>query len=232
MTHQDIESALQCVGAFMKEYKKDEFEANDVRPEHYYTCTSVDKNTDEELNYVYEDQNIEYEINFSQNITVNTQIGEAVGNDFARTIDSVIAIVNEVNDLEIQIEDAKKFLSSKDITPDQETALNSMITQLETQLTIKNKMMTRAFEDALDKVKGYQSKLNTANANLGSKYSRLEMIENRLTTQYSDYEELLSENMDADLVETYINMTSANNIYEASLSATSKILQNSLLDFI
>ena len=25
MTHQDIESALQCVGAFMKEYKKDEF---------------------------------------------------------------------------------------------------------------------------------------------------------------------------------------------------------------
>lgn len=214
------------------DYKKDEFEADDVRPEHYYTCKSVDKNTTEELNYVYEDQNIEYEINFGQNIVVNTQIGEAIGNNFARTIDTVLAIVNEVSDLEQQIDDAKMFLNSQDVTEEQVDALESMVRQLETQLTIKNKMMTQSFESALDKMKGYQSKINTANANLGSRYARLEMVETRLTTQYTDYEELLSENIDADLVETYINLNSANSIYEASLSATSKILQNSLLDFI
>lgn len=214
------------------QYKKDEFEADDVRPEHYYTCSSIDKNTDEKLNYVYEDQNVEYEINFGQNITVNTQIGEAIGNDFARTIDSVLNIVNEVSDLEQQISDAKTFLNSQDASEKQAEALESLVRQLETQLTIKTKMMTLTFEDALDKVKGYQSQINTANANLGSRYARLEMVETRLTIQYTDYEELLSENIDADLVETYINLNSANSIYEASLSATSKILQNSLLDFI
>lgn len=214
------------------EYSKNVFEAGDVRPEHYYTCTSTDMDTGKEINYIYEKQNIDYEINFGQKMTVNTNISDVVGNNFARTIDNVLAIVNEVNDLEKQISDAEKFLSSQDITNAQKEALTSLKTQLETQLTIKNKMMTNSFEKALDKMKGYQSKVNTANANLGSRYSRLEMVEQRLTSQYSEYEELLSENIDVDLVETYVNLTSANSVYESSLSTSAKIAKNSLLDFI
>lgn len=214
------------------EYSKNVFEAGDVRPEHYYTCTSTDKATNKEINYIYEKQNIDYEINFGQKMTVNTNISDVVGNNFARTIDNVLAIVNEVSDLEKQISDAEKFLSSQDITNAQKEALTSLKTQLETQLTIKNKMMTNSFEEALDKMKGYQSKVNTANANLGSRYSRLEMVEQRLTSQYSEYEELLSENIDVDLVETYVNLTSANSVYESSLSTSAKIAKNSLLDFI
>ena len=214
------------------EYSKNVFEAGDVRPEHYYTCTSTDLVTKVPINYIYEKQNIDYEINFGQKMTVNTNISDVVGNNFARTIDNVLAIVNEVSDLEKQISDAEKFLSSQDITNAQKEALTSLKTQLETQLTIKNKMMTNSFEDALDKMKGYQSKVNTANANLGSRYSRLEMVEQRLTSQYSEYEELLSENIDVDLVETYVNLTSANSLYESSLSTSAKIAKNSLLDFI
>lgn len=214
------------------EYSKNVFEAGDVRPEHYYTCTSTDMATGKKIDYIYEKQNIDYEINFGQKMTVNTNISDVVGNNFARTIDNVLAIVNEVNDLEKQISDAEKFLSSQDITNAQKEALTSLKTQLETQLTIKNKMMTNSFEEALDKMKGYQSKVNTANANLGSRYSRLEMVEQRLTGQYSEYEELLSENIDVDLVETYVNLTSANSVYESSLSTSAKIAKNSLLDFI
>lgn len=214
------------------EYSKNVFEAGDVRPEHYYTCTSTDLATKDTTNYIYEKRNIDYEINFGQKMTVNTNISDVVGNNFARTIDNVLDIVNEVNDLEKQISDAEKFLSSQDITNAQKEALTSLKTQLETQLTIKNKMMTNSFEKALDKMKGYQSKVNTANANLGSRYSRLEMVEQRLTSQYSEYEELLSENIDVDLVETYVNLTSANTVYESSLSTSAKIAKNSLLDFI
>lgn len=214
------------------EYSKDVFEAGDVRPEHYYTCTSTDKDTNKPIIYTYEKQNIDYEINFGQKMTVNTNISDVVGNNFARTIDNVLAIVNEVNDLEKQISDADKFLASQDISKDQKEALTALKTQLETQLTIKNKMMTNSFEEALDKMKGYQSKVNTANANLGSRYSRLEMVEQRLTSQYSEYEELLSDNIDVDLVETYVNLTSANSVYESSLSTSAKIAKNSLLDFI
>ena len=120
----------------------------------------------------------------------------------------------------------------EDVTEEQVPALESLIRQLETQLTIKNKMMTQSFEDTIAKVQQYQIKLNTANANLGSRYARLEMVEERLTAQYTEYEELLSENIDADLVETYINLTSADTVYNASLQTAAKIAQNSLLDFI
>ena len=217
-------------------YDKESFDANDVRPEHYYSCVAVEKgitNKDEAKTvYIYEEQDIKYEINFGQKMKVNTQMSEAVGNDFARTIDNLVAIVNEVNDLESQIGDVDSFLSNQNISKDQKEALTALKTQLETQLTIKNKMMTQTFEQTLDKVKGYQSKLNTANANLGSRYSRLEMVGDRLESQYSEYEELLSENIDVDLVETYINLTSADTVYNASLQTAAKIAQNSLLDFI
>lgn len=226
-------NALRIAEASIEvEYSKDVFEAGDVRPEHYYTCTSTDKDTEELIKYTYEKQNIDYEINFGQKMTVNTNISDVVGNNFARTIDNVLSIVNEVSDLEQQIKDAEGFLASQDISTQQKEALTALKTQLETQLTIKNKMMTNAFEEALDKLKGYQTKVNTANANLGSRYSRLEMVEERLTSQYSEYEELLSENIDVDLVETYVNLTSANSVYESSLSTSAKIAKNSLLDFI
>jgi flagellar hook-associated protein 3 FlgL len=163
---------------------------------------------------------------------VNTQMGEALGNDFARDIDNLATIVNEVNDLEAQIADVDSFLSNQNILPEQTKALTALKTQLNTQLIVKNKMMTQAFEDTIKKVQGYQVQINTANANLGSRYARLEMVEERLTAQYTEYEELLSENIDADLVETYINLTSADNVYNASLQTAAKIAQNSLLDFI
>ena len=36
------------------EYSKNVFEAGDVRPEHYYTCTSTDKDTNKPIIYTYE----------------------------------------------------------------------------------------------------------------------------------------------------------------------------------
>ena len=217
-------------------YDKEKFDGNDVRPEHYYSCVSVEKGiTDREeatTVYTHTKQDIQYEINFGQMMKVNTQMHEALGNNFARDIDNLASIVNEVNDLEAQIADVDSFLANQNILPEQTKALTALKTQLNTQLIIKNKMMTQAFEDTIKKVQGYQVQINTANANLGSRYARLEMVEDRLTAQYTEYEELLSENIDADLVETYINLTSADNVYTASLQTAAKIAQNSLLDFI
>jgi len=58
------------------------------------------------------------------------------------------------------------------------------------------------------------------------------MTENRLSSQKVDFEELLSNNEDVDMVDTVIKYNSAETIYNASLSAASKIVQKSLLDFL
>ncbi|HKL80613.1 MAG TPA: flagellin, partial [Mobilitalea sp.] len=69
-------------------------------------------------------------------------------------------------------------------------------------------------------------------ADLGSRYSRLELTENRLSSQKVDFEDLLSANEDVDIVDTIIKYNSAQTIYNASLSAAAKVVQNSLLDFL
>ena len=65
-----------------------------------------------------------------------------------------------------------------------------------------------------------------------ARYKRLQMTEAKLDDLNVSYEELLSENEDVDIGEAYIKYTEADLLYQASLSATSKVLGNSLLDFI
>ena len=73
---------------------------------------------------------------------------------------------------------------------------------------------------------------NVAVADLGGRYNRLQLTESRLSTQQVDFEDLLSQNEDADLVDIIIKYSSAETVYNSSLSAASKLVQTSLLDFL
>ena len=70
--------------------------------------------------------------------------------------------------------------------------------------------------------------------NQKTKIPVLQITENgEIIKEYPSINECaLSENIDVDLVETYINLTSADTVYNASLQTAAKIAQNSLLDFI
>lgn len=69
-------------------YDKLKFEAGDLRPEHFFTCSKYELGPTgtrvpnpatgykTEIDYVQEDQKIEYEINFGQKIAVNVQARE------------------------------------------------------------------------------------------------------------------------------------------------------------
>ena len=74
--------------------------------------------------------------------------------------------------------------------------------------------------------------MNVAIADLGSRYARVELTESRLANEQGDFEDLLSKNEDADIVDTVIKLKSQETIYNASLSAAAKVVKNSLLDFI
>ena len=93
-------------------------------------------------------------------------------------------------------------------------------------------MMQKAFEESLDHISLYQDNVNTAIAELGSRCVRLDLTESRLSTQQDDFESLLSTNEDADMVDTIVRFNAQEVIYNASLSAASKVVQNTLMDFI
>lgn len=213
------------------DYKKTVFKTGDVKPEHYFDCTSVNQ-YGEVKNYEKALQDIYYEVNFSQSMKVNTQLSSYLGNEVAREIDELITVVQDVENVEKKMEQVDKLLTDPNLTAEQTQALEMLKEQLSTEYVLKTSIMTEHFEKGIEHTNDYQTNLNIALADLGSRYQRLELTENRLAEQSDDMTELLSTNEDVDLVETYVNLSSAESIYTASLSAASKIAKNSLLDFI
>jgi flagellar hook-associated protein 3 FlgL len=76
------------------------------------------------------------------------------------------------------------------------------------------------------------SGFNQAQATVGATVNRLEAAENRLASNKVAATQLLSETEDVDPATAYLNLSTAQSVYEAALKAGSTIIQPSLLDFL
>jgi flagellar hook-associated protein 3 FlgL len=74
--------------------------------------------------------------------------------------------------------------------------------------------------------------LNSVRAQIGANYSRLEIAEGRLMEYEGTTLKLLSETEDADMAKTMIDFSTQQAAMQAGLQAGSRIVQNSLLDFL
>jgi flagellar hook-associated protein 3 FlgL len=66
----------------------------------------------------------------------------------------------------------------------------------------------------------------------GVKQSRLEAAESAATKQATTVEELVSNEVDADLAQTLVRLNQTQNAYQAALQSGAKLLSTSLLDYI
>ncbi|MFZ7101354.1 MAG: flagellar hook-associated protein FlgL [Peptococcaceae bacterium] len=80
-------------------------------------------------------------------------------------------------------------------------------------------------DDHMNNVLSYRSEV-------GAKYNRLELINNRLADMETSYQKVLSTNEDVDMAQLIIELTNQENVYRASLAAGAKIIQPSLADFL
>lgn len=69
-------------------------------------------------------------------------------------------------------------------------------------------------------------------ADLGARMNRVELIESRLEGQRISARDMMSKNEDADIAEVIMNLTSQEAIHRAALSAGSRVIQPTLLDFL
>jgi flagellar hook-associated protein 3 FlgL len=67
---------------------------------------------------------------------------------------------------------------------------------------------------------------------LGAKTNYVELTQNRLSSNNVTFTELLSNTEDADYAEVSMKLASAETVYSAALSASAKVIQPSLLDFL
>ncbi|MFT4144595.1 MAG: flagellar hook-associated protein FlgL [Mobilitalea sp.] len=215
-------------------YSKTGFESGSLKPEHYFNCVMTDSSKPEqgEITYTKEKQQIQYEVNYNQKLTINTEGSDAISHEMGRHIDYILSTVDDVIKTEAKIDEVKKRLSDTSLSQDDIDRYNQLKEQLDTELELKKNIMQKAFSTGITVSNQEQDRVNVAVADLGSRYVRLELTENRLSTQKVDFEDLLSKNEDVDMVETVIKYNAAETIYNASLSAVSKVVQKSLLDFL
>ncbi len=98
--------------------------------------------------------------------------------------------------------------------------------------TYEKEVVQKKFSSGLTVMQGFLNEVNVAVTGCGARGSRLDLVSNRLSSQKSTFEILKSENEDVDLSEAVVQLTSAENTYEAALKATGKVMQVNLMDFI
>lgn len=224
-----------CGGKDMSvEYKKTYFEENDIRPEHYFDCSTLNEITGETAIYTNpSEQNINYQVNFSQTLTVNTMACNALSTSLKRTIDDISNACNDLDVMQSKLKSVQMRIDSTDET-DKETLdnLNELKKQIDTQITLQSTVVRNAFASSITTIKNAQTQMNVAFADHGSRYDRLNQTKIKLETSQTDTEEAKSENEDADLGDAYIKFSEADLLYQATLNVTNKVLGQSLLNFI
>jgi len=80
-------------------------------------------------------------------------------------------------------------------------------------------------DDALDQIL-------KARADVGAKLNRLEITENHWADFKLNIEQMLSDTEDADMIKTVSDLVSQETAYQASLAASARVIQPSLIDFL
>lgn len=221
-------------------YEKSNWEKDDLRPEHYFKCEDLSDPTDTvtyNANYivpgeVVEKQAIEYDIGMNQTIRVNTTADEVFVHAIGRDVDDLISAMQEVVDMEETVARLESMAADAKYNEDERKLINKQLDAAKKALTYLDEKAQKLFEGSISKMQGHLDTANLATTNCGSRGMKLDLIQNRLMSQKTNFENLESENENVDVTEVAVKLTSAELTYEAALMATGKIMQTSLMNYI
>ncbi len=92
--------------------------------------------------------------------------------------------------------------------------------------------LSKMFDNKLNEIKDIASDISEKTADLGSRMKRVEYVETRLVDQKTTFKKLLSETEDIDIEETYVQFNAQYATYQSALQATSKVITNTLADYL
>lgn len=238
MEVKDDPSTATNEGEIRVTYQKNHWQKGDLRPQHYFACTS-DPGGENEIKYNHDyltenpdRQVIEYDVGFNQTIRINTTADECFPHGIGREADDLISAMQNVKDLE-GIKATLQELLTKAEGDDVTTAkLQEQLDAVEKALTLAIDKEQKLFESGITAFQKHLNNANLAITNCGNRSSKLALVENRIKTQKTTFETLKSTNEDIDIAEVTIQLKSAGLVYEAALLAAGKVMQSTLLNYI
>lgn len=210
-------------------YEKTGFAENELKPEHYFDCTNLVNGN------VYVNQNvsqdIDYVVNFNQTLTVNTEAKNVFDQSIGRDVDDMVSALENAIAAETKVNKLKSMLGDSQYSGKTEY-INSMILACEKEQTYAENKLQGLAKNSITNFESYCSKIKTADTEVGSKESRLALTKERALKQQTNLETLSQENIGVELSDALVEQEQANLAYDAALTAASKIITHSLLNFL
>ncbi len=158
-----------------------------------------------------------YEVGVSEQIDINTLGYELFGiidptSQTAKTTD--LDVVNNTNGAEKETHKAQLIAVMEDFSD-----------------ALKNDDIDR-IQETIGRIDNHMENILSIRGEIGAKTNRLEMTVNRIGKDTLNFTKLLSKNEDADMSEVIMNLKMDENVYRASLAATARAIQPSLVDFL
>lgn len=236
---EDIYNTIKTASNISVNYDKSEFEVGDLRPEMYFNCTrhkTMQDGTIKDTEFTVDEagQQIQYEVNFNQNITVNAEGKDFIYHDMGNKIEDLANAVQDVLDIENTIAKLKGLLEDPQYKDDEDAVaqINRMLEGADVELALKREKMQKLFGNNMTNFQNFMEDVSAVQAKVGTTYSKLELIEVRVTEQLANFKELKSSNEDVDTEEAAIEMYQAELVYEASLASTASVVKKTLLDYL
>lgn len=230
---------LQPTKDIKVEYSKDSFKVGDLRPDHYFDCVKHEPQSDgsiRDIQFTQPEggQELRFEVNFNQFLTVNTQGREAITHDMGNAIDEISNALRDWINIEDTITRMKALKEDAEYqkNPAKMAALDQLLEDADIEMALKRDYATKLFEQGETIFTNFTNKLSALQSDVGTRMNKLDMIATRVKEQYVNFDELKSSNEDVETEEAIIDFNEANVVYNASLAATSNILQTTLLDYL
>ena len=237
-------AALSINNEIRISYDKSKWKTDDIDPVHYfYAERYIDtRAADDPLVYNEEKlttpkgnvakQIIEYDIGSNQTIRVNTTADEIYTHNMGRDVGEVKALLEEYDSLEKAYDTVNSLIKSGKYEGTDLDTLKKQLNALDKARALSKATLQERCEGLQTIFKGYTNQATLTRTDVGSRESRLKLIQNRLSAQQTNFQELVSDNEDADVTELAIQLKSVELTYEAALSSISYVMKTSLLNFI
>ena len=213
-------------------YDKKEWAKGDIRPENLFACEYTDENGKQILyNKGTAGHGIAYDVGFAQSVVVNTTADAVFTTNVKRDVGDLKDKLSQLKTMRTTLDTLNEKLANAQ-DEETKTKIKNQISSAQKAYDFLREDIQKEFEH---KITSMQKSLDTANVAVtdnGTRSKRLDLISTRLMSQTTTFKTLQSENEDIDLAEAATQLTTAQVTYEASLMATGKISQTSLMNYI
>ena len=236
---ENVFAAIQNADKISVSYAKESFEVGDLRPEHYFDCTKHAIQSDGTVkDTVFTQpeggQDLNYEVNFSQTVTVNTEGKDVITHNMGNAILDMAQAVQDVLDAESMKTKLTAMLGDSTYSSNSAAVgrINKMLEDIDIELALKKENMQSLFGANTTNFKDYISDVTAQQSKSATRSNKLDLISERVTEQYANFKELMSSNEDIETEEAIIAYNQAEQVYNLALSATADVIQKTLLDYM